>query len=232
MMNGELLSLGDVNPKTTLKGVQLSPSYNPLTYDTHTSSHPSDGLLLFVTRPTKRAACSRNPPRARQCPTKVRRGICWHIALSLRSSVTLGNNGPLQNSADWWRLRARVAGRSAASCVTRVTGKEAMTVWKMCNGLRVFKSFLRASPPSLSLVLLQFYIHINGVGDCGGYQLMGNHKREKKVHTTVSVLLWGALFFKANSLLQWGLLWLFYSRDGLKWSSLKITTRTTTTILS
>lgn len=55
-----------------------------------------------------------------------------------------------------------------------------------------------APPPSLSLVLLQFYIHINGVGDCGGYQLMGNHKREKKVHTTVSVLLWGALFFKGN----------------------------------
>lgn len=232
MMNGELLSLGDVNPKTTLKGVQLSPSYKPLTYDTHTSSHPSDGLWLFVTRPTKRAACSRNPPRARQCPTKVRRGICWHMALSLRSSVTLGNNGPLQNSADWWRLRARVAGRSAASCVTRVTGKEEQWQFEKCATGSECLRVSWASPPSLSLVLLQFYIHINGVGDCGGYQLMGNHKREKKVHTTVSVLLWGALFFKANSLLQWGLLWLFYSRDGLKWSSLKITTRTTTTILS
>lgn len=82
MMNGELPSLGDVNPKTTLKGVQLSQSYNPLTYNAHTSSHPSDGLWLFVTLPTKRAAYSFNPPRARQFPMKVRRGICWHIALS------------------------------------------------------------------------------------------------------------------------------------------------------
>lgn len=163
MMNGELPSLGDVNPKTTLKGVQLSQSYNPLTYNAHTSSHPSDGLWLFVTLPTKRAAYSCNPPRARPFPMKVRRGICWHIALSLRSSVTLGNNGPLQiqlidgafvlgSLADqrrrvWpeWQEKKR---RQFEKCAT---GSECLRVsW--------------APPPTLSLVLLQFHIHINGVG--------------------------------------------------------------------
>lgn len=64
---------------------------------------------------------------------------------------------PASNSADWWRLRARVAGRSATSCVTRVTGKEAMTVWKMCNGLRVFKSFLSLTALPLFSVVAILY---------------------------------------------------------------------------
>lgn len=148
MMNGELPSLGDVNPKATLKGVQLSQSYNPLTHNAHTSSHPSDGLWLFVTRPTKRAAYSCDPPRARQFPMKVRRGICWHIALSLRSSVTLGNNGPLQiHLIDG----AFVLG-SLADQRRRVWPE-----WQEKKRLRVFKSFLSPTAHPLFSVVANPY---------------------------------------------------------------------------